>query len=306
VGKQLFEGKRQDMFLVDPADVVVVGIDTPDGPEHFLYDERIKLDLDESMVRSIMHDGVIEPVVVTAIGGKPHVVDGRQRVRCAREANRRLEERGAEPVRVAIVNRRGRLEDLFGVSISANEVRRDDEPLQKGRKVQRYLAMGRTEEEAALAFGVSVQSVRNWLALIELDPTVRKRVETGELKPTAALQLQQLEPEAQREAAESLVERSKAGERVTTRTARRERQERQSASGNGKPASAINERPSLALIRAVVETGEKRKPPLSTEAVLVLRWVLGDVLTESLPGLAAVISDIEQARRTKPAKKRRS
>ena len=65
-------------------------------PAHSLYDERIHLPLDEAITLNIMALGVREPILVwkDPETGKVLVVDGRQRVRHAIEANRRLTARG--------------------------------------------------------------------------------------------------------------------------------------------------------------------------------------------------------------------
>ena len=59
---------------------------------HPLYDERIHLPLDESMILNIMDQGVLEPIIVwkDPETGLSCVVDGRQRVRHTVEANKRL------------------------------------------------------------------------------------------------------------------------------------------------------------------------------------------------------------------------
>ncbi|WYX51237.1 hypothetical protein WJ977_00655 [Achromobacter xylosoxidans] len=71
-------------------------------PAHSLYDERIQLPLDEAITLNIMALGVREPILVwkDPETGKVLVVDGRQRVRHAIEANRRLAERGEPPILV--------------------------------------------------------------------------------------------------------------------------------------------------------------------------------------------------------------
>jgi ParB family chromosome partitioning protein len=91
---QAIAGRRLNAFAVDPDNLIIIGLDTDDGPEHPLYDERVKLPLDESTVLNIMAIGVKEPVLVRKTDGNPEVVDGRRRTMHAREANRRLRELG--------------------------------------------------------------------------------------------------------------------------------------------------------------------------------------------------------------------
>lgn len=197
---------RDDLFRLAPEKLTVV-VDK----QHPLFDERVNLPLDEALVRNIMCNGVIEPVVVRQNGksedGTPvvEVVDGRQRVRCAIEANKRLTAEGKEPVQVSIVRRRGEVGDLFGVMISANELRRDDGIMVKARKLSRYMVMGRSEEDAATQFGCSVPTVRNLLSLLELHSDVQKAIERDALPATVAKELHSVPQEEQPAALEKLI-----------------------------------------------------------------------------------------------------
>jgi hypothetical protein len=40
--KQALDGTRINAFGMEPKDLVIVGFDTDDGPEHPLWDERVK------------------------------------------------------------------------------------------------------------------------------------------------------------------------------------------------------------------------------------------------------------------------
>jgi ParB family chromosome partitioning protein len=180
--KQAFDsGKRANLYRFDPRDLVLV-----DDPEHPLYDERVHLPTEESLVRNIAMHGVIEPVIICKIGGDPVVVDGRQRVKAALEASDRLEAEGKERVLVPCMTRRGNAESLFGVSVSANEHRKDDSPLGRAHKMLRLLETGRSAEECSIIFGVTPQTITNWLTLVELPNAVQDAVDRGDISATAA------------------------------------------------------------------------------------------------------------------------
>jgi ParB family chromosome partitioning protein len=179
---------RSDAFTLEPERITLVT-----DPNHPLYDPRVHDDPDESMVRNIMIYGVIEPVVIRNNGETVEVIDGRGRVKAALEANRRLTAEGKQPIRVPAIIRRGPDADMFGVLISANECRREDNPLLKSVKAQRLLDMGKTVEEVAIAFGVRRQSVESWLALGDVAQPVLDAVEAGEISATAAAQLSHME-----------------------------------------------------------------------------------------------------------------
>lgn len=211
MGKAAFKAKRSDMFRFDPDELVLV-----EDEDDFLSDsERRKIPLEEleSLVRSIMVRGVIEPVVVTKRGDRPVVVDGRQRVKASREANRRLAAEGAQTVLVPCVLRTGDSKDLAAVSVAANEIRRAESVLARARKASRLLNLGLDEGEVADAFGVTTQAVKNWTALLSCSAPVLKAVERGQLAASAASKLAALTPTQQREAL--------AAGKVTARDAQR-------------------------------------------------------------------------------------
>jgi ParB family transcriptional regulator, chromosome partitioning protein len=213
MGKTAIDAPRTNAFLVHPDDLDIIAI-----KEHPLYDERAEWPVDEGMVKDIMVNGVIEPVVITKDGEGLVVVDGRQRVKSAREACKRLEAMGREPIRVTCIIRKGTENDLFGVSISANEHRKNDGPLVKADKATRLFNMGKSFDEISIAFGVSPQTIKNWMALNQVAPAVRSAVERGEVTATAAGALASL-PKAEQLA--KLEEMKTAGGKVTVERAKR-------------------------------------------------------------------------------------
>lgn len=192
---------RTDLFFFDPNDLTLV-----EDKKHPLYDERINLPIDEAIVLSIMRYGVLEPITVRKNGvdknGNPimEVIDGRQRTRCAREANRRLAESGGELHRIPAVIKRLDDATLFGVMVATNEGRTQDAPLVKARKMSRFIAMGRSEEDVAITFCCSKATVKNHLMLLDLDETVQKAIEAGRVGVTIAKRLFVLPREEQVEA----------------------------------------------------------------------------------------------------------
>lgn len=255
MAKTAFEN-RTNAYSFDPEELVLVT-----DRKHPLYDPRIELPLDEALVRNIMCNGVIEPVVIAKQHDQPVVVDGRQRVRAAVEANRRLGAEGKELVRVTAVIRRGDESNLFGVSISANENRQDDTPLGRAQKCARYLAMGRSEEEAAITFGVTLNCVRQWLKVLECSPVVRKAVEEGKIAASAAAQLADLEPDEQESALASAIEDStKNGKKATARVV---------AKAAGKTSAKMRSR------REILKRLEE--PRLPKDYRLALLWVVGEM-----------------------------
>ncbi|MFW8062515.1 hypothetical protein ACOIEN_28085, partial [Klebsiella pneumoniae] len=95
------------------------------------------------------------------------VVDGRQRVRHTLEANKRLSKEGKEPLLVPAVAKRGSAVRMAQAMVSANEIRQADTPLGRAKKMADALDRGHDEDDLSLMFGVSVQTVRATLSLLD-------------------------------------------------------------------------------------------------------------------------------------------
>ena len=206
MSKQTFEVARFTGFWFAPNELVIVGLDTPDGPEHPLYDERIMLPVKEELVVNIARFGIKKPVLVAKIGERALVVDGRQRVRAARAANLLLEAAGDPPLKVPVVVQKGEASTLEQIAIVCNEYSQDDSVLTKARKAQRLADRGASPAEIALIFGVSAQCLSSWARLLEADPAVLEQVEAGRLSSSAAVASLALPREEQQELAEVAAE----------------------------------------------------------------------------------------------------
>jgi ParB family chromosome partitioning protein len=165
-----------------------------------LYDPRVHLPVDEAMVLNIMHMGVTQSIVINknAETGAVEVVAGRQRVKAAREANKRLIAKGCMPIQVPAVVRRASGIDNAGVMVSENELRQSDTPVWRAEKMARLLGYGKTEQELSVIFGCTLATVRNSLALLDSPKIVREAVESGKVGVGHALALSALAPDEQR------------------------------------------------------------------------------------------------------------
>jgi ParB family chromosome partitioning protein len=200
---------KKDAYMFDPDDLVLV-IDEKSP----LYDERVHLPIDENLVLNMMFapdnvpQGVLEPITVArnTETGKVEVVIGRQRVKAAREANKRLKKAGLEQIRIPAMVQRVNPHRGMGMIISENEHRQNDTPLGRARKMQRYLDLGRDESEIAVLFGISAASVKNALALLDAPAAVRNAVETGKISTSDGYKLSKLEPGEAKERVAELIE----------------------------------------------------------------------------------------------------
>lgn len=179
--KQALQGSRLNAFSMDPDDLVLITEKTDP-----LYDARVELPIDEAMVLNIMAVGVLEPVIVRKRENEPIVIDGRRRVKHAREANRRLAKAGKETVMVPTIVRRGDEADAYTVTVSANEFRHQDERREKARKAQRLAQLGRSEGDIAVAMGVSVPTVQKLLVLDPKRAATVKKARGPSPRPPAA------------------------------------------------------------------------------------------------------------------------
>lgn len=229
---------------------------------HPLYDERVHLPIDEGMVLNIKELGVLEPIIVwkDPETGLTCVVVGRQRVKHTIEANKLLLKEGKDPLFVPGVVKRGSANQMAKYMVSENEIRRPDTPLGRAKKMSDALDRGLDEDDIAVLFGCSVQTVRATLSLLDATQAVREAVESGTVTVTQARQLGTLPPEEQREKVKE-IESATAG---TTghEKARRQRQ----ILGDVKPRLKTRKEITKAL-----ESAEG-------EYASALRWVLGEAV----------------------------
>lgn len=188
------EGKSNVLFF-DPDALKLV-----DDPAHPLYDERVNLPLDEAMVLNIMTFGVKQAIGVwkDPETGEVLVVAGRQRVKHTREANRRLAAQGSPLLQVPGIVSKGNVEHQAAFMVLENEIRQDDTPLGRARKMQQFAARNQSPESIAVIFGCTAPNVRQLLGVLEQPAAVQKAVEAGQITITAAHKLAKLTPDEQR------------------------------------------------------------------------------------------------------------
>lgn len=247
---------KTNLLMFDPDALHLVTDDA-----HPLYDKRVHLPLVESRVRSIMTHGVRVPISIVKDPetGLVCVVAGRQRVKSAREANKRLRDRGEEPVMVPAWAQRDTVESLSDVMIIENEQREADTPIGRAEKMSRLLGRGRTEDQLANIFGCSLPTVRATLAMLSCTADVRNAIEAGKITVSHASALAKLEPKAQREKVAELVA---AGDSLKGHAKARKQRE-------------IIDGPAAPKLRTRKELAAERDKA-SGEIRAVLSWVLGE------------------------------
>jgi ParB family transcriptional regulator, chromosome partitioning protein len=195
------EGKG-NLLLFNPEDLVLVTDKT-----HKLYTPSVEDPVHDGLVASIVYKGVVEPVIVWKDPelGKSCVVDGRHRVKAAREANKILKRRG-EPIKlVPGVVARGTVQAAMGVMVMANEGRTEQTPMNRARSAERLLESGYDEAQVATLLHCSPGALKNYLALTACSASVRTAVEQGRLPPTVAYKLSKLTPAEQKARLEKML-----------------------------------------------------------------------------------------------------
>jgi len=248
---------RLSIFKYDPTDpeLVIIGLDTKDGPEHELYDERINLPLDDSMLANISALGVKEPIIVRKTPGKGaktyEVVDGRRRLMHARQAHKTLLKQGEPGLRIPVMVEAGSDEHVATVAISMNEIRLDDDVLTKAAKAERLMSrLGGDKKAVANAFGVTTVTIDNWAKLMELAAPVKKAVASGQLSAHAASKLHGMDAKdqvAELEKIKSAVQAS--GKRATAR---------QVESGGSKPPRKVSRKQLEAMAKRLKDASDER------------------------------------------------
>jgi hypothetical protein len=219
-GGQAVAGTRKTYFMVSPDDLVIVGLDTSDGPEHYLWDERITHPLIPERVANIRALGVREAIKVEKVGEELLVVDGRRRAMHAREANRQLKAEGEPQLEVPIVVVKGDEEHMSILSISMNEHREGDTPLVRAAKAQRMYDRGVSIANIAIAFGQDQNTVRSYLKIAGLPAEVKREVASGKISASAAAKFANLPKEEAVAKVREVIEKAPAGRRPTVATAR--------------------------------------------------------------------------------------
>ena len=290
MGKQALPGRRLNAFAEDPDTLVVIGIDTDDGPEHALHDPRIHLPLVEETVLNLMSIGVREPVIVRKNGDVPEVTDGRRRVLHAREANRRLRKLGETELLVPVMLAKGDDDLMLEIGISLNEHRVNDGVMAKVDKAVRMLARnGEDLAKTAVAFGVTTQTIRSWVKIAGVSAKVRKAIDAGTISATAAAKLAAL---SRAEQDEELVKLTANG-KTTVAAADR-------AAKTKKTGAKVSPAPKKKIVRKLLASDMTQhslcaaggRDVSQDDFILGVKWALGDVTADEISGLQEILDEL--------------
>lgn len=213
---------RKNNYLVMPEDLYV---EEREGYPY--YDPRHSLPVSEESILFTMVYGVKEALKVVkadveGFGVRTVVIHGRQRRKMAIEANIRLKAQGEEPMAVECSYDKDNDEDkAHDLNVALNRHRINDTMMDDARIAYDYLTKrGKTVSQVAQLMNVSLQTVRDWEALMGCTQPVKKAIFDGKLQPTAAIKLAKLNPVQQKVELNALIEKS-GGKKITVNDAKR-------------------------------------------------------------------------------------
>lgn len=281
-------------LLFFPEELVLVGKDTKDGPEHPLYSSRIHQELDRGFVDNIRYRGVQQAITIAFDSSKrPLVVAGRRRVLHAREANKQRKIDGEQPYRIACIEKLNTNQrELVFTKSSENNFRIDTNPIEKAEEAANMLDAGMTSEEVMIAMGWKQANLYRYLRLLKAPEDIKGAVREGKLNLRGALALLQMDDPEEREKELSAImeqggslEHGKAKE--LEHKAKIQKSSRQNAPGRP---------PSKSLLKKVLSHPESEG--LSTDVVCTLKWILGFGPAHTVPGLKTILEDLKPLSKT--------
>lgn len=273
--KIAIDANRRSIFMLEANDsrLVIVGRDTDDGPDHPRYDSRCKKNFDEAIVNGMIEHGVKDVVKVTkanvpvtlrdgtVVQDALLVVDGRQRIINAREADRRMKESGLPGMMVPVgTPEKGTDAKLNELTVMLNEHRQEDSPLGRAHKAQWFIDKGYEVAQIANLFRVTSTSIANYLSLLNLRPEIQAMIESGELAISKGYKLARMGTKAQAAFVEN------QGREVEEKTEK-------------------SKAPGKAELRKLL--GNKDLP---ADFLLGIRFALGEVDAEAVPGLTEALT----------------
>jgi ParB family transcriptional regulator, chromosome partitioning protein len=250
---------KTNLLMFDPEKLKLIT-----DKKHHLYDPRVDLEPNESLIASIAYKGVVEPIIVwkDPESGDTCVVDGRQRVKAARAANKKLKHQG-EPIKlVKAIVERGDNKALAATMTIANEGRTDVTAIDRAKRAQHLISLGLDEATVAIALHCSTSGLKNYLALLDCTTAVKDAVEKGQLPATHAYKLSKLEPDEQRA---TLAKMLKAAGGVKGKHARAKKMRQATGNGHRTWTEIITMR----------ETLDARDDEEARNWLSALDWVLG-------------------------------
>jgi len=283
---------RFTAYQFDPFELCIIGgthcpegggpldTDAVDGPG---YDARVLQPITESDVLDVIDQGILQPIIIRKNGRTLKVVwAGRNRVRRARLATKRT----GKTVMVPCVFHDGTDHDFLKKQIAENSHRSEDHFANQAIKAQGLRKYGDSDEQIAVTMKCTEAAVRNYFKYFELDQSVQDAMKKGDITGSAAIKLVELTREEQATELASLVKKAKANGHAKVKVAA-------AAQGAKKRAGKAEEGTKKWGLRAIGKViAHEKAEELPEGFVLGMRWVMGDLPSEKIKGLKAILKDL--------------
>jgi ParB family transcriptional regulator, chromosome partitioning protein len=183
----------------------------PEQPRQHIDPARLS-----ELARSMVEQGVVQPLVVRRVGSRYQIIAGERRWRAAREAGL---------AKVPVVVRQAGDRELLEIALVENIQREDLNPIEEAGAYRRLITeLGYSQEQVAARVGKDRSTVANLLRLLRLPREIRGLIAEQALSPGHARPLLMLEaPDTQVAIAREIVEKGLSVRDVERRvgTARR-------------------------------------------------------------------------------------
>jgi hypothetical protein len=194
------EHSRSSEYLFLPEDITI-------KPE---LNGRHELPNIDWLVKDILAQGQLQPVLIRNDGGKPVLCVGHSRWRAVLKINK--DKLAPVALKLRCVYFKGNEQAGFRASISENRIRNSTTALDEAYCISKLHMWGYANDAIAAIYFPDVNPLDTeamkpcirWVKarakLVSLDPAVQAKVSSGQMKPTAAAHLAKLTAEQQREA----------------------------------------------------------------------------------------------------------
>lgn len=167
----------------------------PEQPRQHIDPEKLS-----GLAKSIIEQGVVQPLVVRRVGSRFQIIAGERRWRAAREAGL---------AKVPVIVRQASDRELLEIALVENIQREELNPIEEAGAYRRLIAeLGYSQEQVAARVGKDRSTVANLLRLLRLPREIRGLVAEQKLSPGHARPLLTLDaPDAQVAIAREIVEK---------------------------------------------------------------------------------------------------
>lgn len=278
-----------------PYDFVIRGLDTKE--EGIAVDPRIYRKLDPAMMKHIDQEGILVPVIVRMVEGKKEIIEGRQRVRYAREITKKRAIDGLPPLLVPYIVIETNEHNAALKSVAANSMRDNDDAYETAIRIIQFVKSGYSDEEIAKNFRVGVPHVKQVKLFENLNPSIQEAVREKKLKLHAALEWTKLSAKKQEEAFDLAMKTGATTKQETRQIAKAKRASTTNGESESKTEGDVIPKPGGVLIRHLIDGWTNKtitSEHIPEEFILALRFVRGEIKADRIKGLRACLRAIDK------------